>query len=64
MTGGHFLKKIRLKFINDAFFATIIGLAAGGIMTLVRNENYINNITSFYVRFFLIILLPPIIFER
>ncbi len=45
-------------------FATIVGLIAGMILTLIKNEKYINNITNAYVKFFLILLLPAIIFER
>jgi hypothetical protein len=62
--GGHYLKKLKLKFLNEPLFATLIGLIAGAILSSIENEKYINNITSAYVKFFLIILLPPIIFER
>jgi len=63
--GGHYLRKFKLsKFISEPMFATIIGLCAGSILTLMKNDKYINNITSAYVEFFLILLLPPIIFER
>jgi hypothetical protein len=62
--GGHFLKKLKFRYINESLFATIIGLIAGSILTYIQNEKYINNITTAYVKFFLIILLPPIIFER
>ena len=62
--GSHYLKKIKIKYINEPFFATIVGLLAGGLLTMIKNEQYINNITTAYVKFFLILLLPPIIFER
>jgi len=61
--GGYFLKKTRIKFINESLFATIVGLIAGGILSALENDKYINNITNAYVKFFLIVLLPPIIFE-
>jgi Na+/H+-dicarboxylate symporter len=64
LAGGHYLKKLKLKYLSEPFFATIIGLIAGGILSAIENDNYINNITTAYVKFFLIILLPPIIFER
>ena len=64
IAGGHYLKKIKLNFINEPLLATLIGLVAGAILSSIQNEKYINNITSAYVKFFLIILLPPIIFER
>ncbi len=63
MGGGYFLKKTRIKIINESLFATIVGLIAGGILSALENDKYINNITNAYVKFFLIILLPPIIFE-
>jgi NhaP-type Na+/H+ or K+/H+ antiporter len=61
--GGYFLKKTRIKIINESLFATIVGLVAGGILSALENDKYINNITNAYVKFFLILLLPPIIFE-
>jgi hypothetical protein len=64
IAGGHFLRKKKIKFLNESVFATIVGLIAGAILTYIQNEKYINNITNAYVKFFLIILLPPIIFER
>ena len=62
--GGHLLKKSKIKIINESLFATIIGAIAGAILNALENNTYINNITNFYVKFFLIVLLPPIIFER
>ena len=62
-SGGHYVRKLKLKFLNESVFATLIGLIAGGILFVTENEKYINNISQFYVKFFLIILLPPIIFE-
>ncbi len=62
--GGHLLKKSKIKIINEPLFATIIGAIAGAILNALENNTYINNITNFYVKFFLIVLLPPIIFER
>jgi hypothetical protein len=62
--GGHYLKKLKIRFINEPILATLIGLTAGGILMSIKNDKYINNITTAYVKFFLIILLPPIIFER
>ena len=62
--GGHLIKKSKIKIINEPLFATIIGAIAGAILNALENNTYINNITNFYVKFFLIVLLPPIIFER
>jgi hypothetical protein len=62
--GGYFIKKKKIKYINEPLFATIIGAIAGALLSILENDKYINNITTGYVKFFLIILLPPIIFER
>lgn len=62
--GGHYLRKFKIKFFSEPIFATILGLIAGLTLTLMKNDKYINNITSAYVTFFLILLLPTIIFER
>lgn len=64
IAGGHFIKKLHIKIINESLIATIVGLIAGGILAFMNVNSYIDNITNAYVKFFLIILLPPIIFER
>jgi hypothetical protein len=62
--GDYLFKKNKIKFVSGPFLATIIGVIAGAILNLIKNDKYINNITTAYVKFFLILLLPPIIFER
>ncbi len=62
--GGHYLRKFKQRIFSEPMMATIIGLLAGSILTVTKNDKYINNITSAYVTFFLILLLPMIIFER
>ena len=49
--------------IGESLLATFIGLISGFILEYVNSKKEINNITNGYVKFFLIILLPPIIFE-
>ena len=66
---GHYLKKIKIKFISESLFATFIGLIAGGILTLMKNVKYnywchLRLQTIGYENFFLILILPAIIFER
>lgn len=61
--GVSLLKKYKFNLIGEALFATIIGLIAGYILSLINSKKEINNITNAYVKFFMIILLPPIIFE-
>ena len=63
ITGSHFLKKYKMKIMNEALLATIMGFCAGFLLKLFNEENLILNISGFYVKFFLIVLLPPIIFE-
>jgi hypothetical protein len=64
VAGGHYLKKIKIKYISEPLFATILGVFAGLILHVTSNETIINNITNAFEKFFLILLLPPIIFER
>jgi len=42
---------------------TLIGLTAGWILNVLDSEYYITNLSNHFQRLFLIILLPPIIFE-
>lgn len=62
--GANLLKKYKIRIIGESLFATLIGLIAGFILNMLNNTRQIHNITIGYVKFFLIILLPPIIFER
>lgn len=64
LIGNNLLKKYNAKYINDALLGTIIGLITGLIIKAFGGINILNNISDGYVKFFLIILLPPIIFER
>ena len=64
LTCGHFIKKVKLKFLNESLVTTFIGIGAGLILHLTSNNKYLNNITSAYTKFFMILILPAIIFER
>lgn len=61
--GGQYIKKFKLKYFNESLFSTIIGVLAGMILYLSNQNSIIDSITNAYVKFFLIILLPPILFE-
>jgi len=61
---GHFTKKYKLRIINESLVSTFFGLIAGLILHLSSNKKYLNNITLAYVKFFMILILPAIIFER
>jgi sodium/hydrogen exchanger 8 len=61
--GGHFLKKKKSKYLQEAGLTTIIGMLAGLLLDLLNIEVYFTNMTNHFVSIFLILLLPPIIFE-
>lgn len=61
--GGHLLKKYKVSFFSEAMLATLLGLTFGIILKFCGMTHIIDNITDGYVKFFLIVLLPPIIFE-
>jgi hypothetical protein len=50
--------------ISESLFATIIGALTGMVLYLADNHKLISEIEESYVIVFLIVLLPPIIFER
>ena len=61
--GGHFLKKRRPKYLQESGLTTLIGAAAGLILKSMDIEEYTTNLSNHFVRLFMILLLPPIIFE-
>ena len=61
---SHYIKKYKLKIINESIVTTIFGLIAGFILHISSNHKYLSNITEAYVKFFMILILPSIIFER
>ncbi len=64
LSSGHLIKKLRLKIINESIITTSFGILAGLLLHLTNNETYLINITAAYVKFFMILILPSIIFER
>lgn len=63
ITFGHFLKKSGHKYLQEAGLTTLLGLAAGGALRLMHMEQYVADLTTHFTSLFLILLLPPIIFE-
>lgn len=61
--GGHFLKKRRHKYLQESGLTTLIGVAAGLILRSLSMEKYMTNLSNHFSRLFMILLLPPIIFE-
>jgi NhaP-type Na+/H+ or K+/H+ antiporter len=61
--GGHFLKKRRHKYLQESGLTTLIGAIAGLILKSMDIAEYTRNLSNHFVRLFMILLLPPIIFE-
>ena len=61
--GGHFLKKKNHRLLQESGLTTLIGAVAGLILTFMNVENYLTNLSNHFVRLFMLLLLPPIIFE-
>jgi NhaP-type Na+/H+ or K+/H+ antiporter len=63
ITFGHFLKKSGHKYLQEAGLTTLLGLAAGGVLNLMNMQTYVTDLATHFTSLFLILLLPPIIFE-
>ncbi len=61
--GGHFLKKVKHRYLQESGLTTLVGVAAGLILKKMDIEEYTTNLSNHFVRLFMILLLPPIIFE-
>ena len=62
--GTHIIKKRNIRILNESLFCVLVGLVAGLFLYLSDRQKYINSLTQGYLKVFIIILLPPIIFER
>jgi NhaP-type Na+/H+ or K+/H+ antiporter len=60
---GHFLKKSKHKYLQEAGLTTMIGMMTGYLLSRLSLGESLDLITSHFVSFFMIVLLPPIIFE-
>ena len=63
ITLGHFLKKSKHKYLQEAGLTTLIGMIAGLILRALKVTIYMKKIQKHFVNLFMILLLPPIIFE-
>lgn len=62
-TFGQLLKRSRHKYLQEAGLTVLIGAVAGFILSYLKVTMYIKNLTGHFSGIFLILLLPPIIFE-
>lgn len=60
---GHFLKKSGHKYLQEAGLTTMIGIMAGYALKRMNIDSTLEQITKHFVNLFMILLLPPIIFE-
>ena len=63
ITAGHFLKKSGHKYLQEAGLTVIIGLLVGLILEFMKVEDYMTDLSNHFSNIFMILLLPPIIFE-
>lgn len=60
---GKWLKSTGHKYLQEAGMVTLLGVAAGGILNCLDMHKYVSSLTTDFTELFLILLLPPIIFE-
>lgn len=60
---GYLLKKANFIYLHEAGVATIIGILFSGFLYLIGEDDYFAPVINLNVDFFLLFLLPPIIFE-
>jgi len=63
ITCGHFLKKSKHKYLQEAGLTTIIGMLCGILLRVFNFTGYTKKISKHFNNLFMILLLPPIIFE-
>ena len=61
--GGHFLKKSGHKYFGESGMTVLVGLVCGAILKAMDVQTYMQDLTAQFSNIFLILLLPPIIFE-
>jgi sodium/hydrogen exchanger 8 len=60
---GHILKKSESKYLQEAGVTTVIGILAGILLRKLSIEQTLSKLTDHFIHLFMIVLLPPIIFE-
>lgn len=63
VTLGHYLKKSKHKYLQEAGLTVIVGILAGGLCKILHLEENLTNLSKHFGNLFMILLLPPIIFE-
>lgn len=63
ITAGHFLKKSGHKYLQEAGLTVLIGMLIGACLSLLSVEAYVTDLSNHFSNIFMILLLPPIIFE-
>ena len=63
ITLGHMLHKSGHKYLQEAGSTTLVGIAAGFFLKIIQVENYMKKLQKHFVTLFMLLLLPPIIFE-
>ena len=63
LTFGHILKKSGHKYLQEAGLTVIIGMVAGLILKFLDIEEYLTYLSKHFEILFMVLLLPPIIFE-
>lgn len=63
ITFGHYLKKSNHKYLQESGLTVILGMVAGGLMKMLAVEDYLTKLSTHFSNLFMILLLPPIIFE-
>ncbi len=63
ITLGHYLKKSKHKYLQESGLTVLIGVAAAALLQVCKLEDYMTNLSKHFSNLFMILLLPPIIFE-
>lgn len=63
ITFGHFLKKSGHKYLQEAGLTVLVGMIFGILLLSLDVRAYTKDLSDYFSNIFLIILLPPIIFE-
>ena len=63
VTSGHFLRKSGHKYLQEAGLTTLIGIITGLFLAYLSITETVAHISDHFTTFFMILLLPPIIFE-
>ena len=63
ITLGHLLKKSKHRFLQEAGLTTLIGMICGIILRVLKITIYMKKLSKHFNNLFMILLLPPIIFE-